>query len=103
MERKPEELREKAKTVTNVLDATRLALRAAPVLGTAKNGRAIMGGMTVYEIRLKIEDMGLIFHEQEIAKAAEELVTRGEANLVHTENHVPSYQWWPPADGEEAA
>ncbi len=93
-----DELKERAKTVTNVLDATRLALQAAPVLGTANNGRAIMGGMTIYEIRLKIEDMGLMFTEQEIARAIEQLVSGGEANLVHTENHVPSYQWWPSAE-----
>lgn len=89
--------RERARAVDNVLDATRLVLQTAPVLGIAADGRPIMGGMTVYEIRLKLADLGLTYGEQDVARAAEELITRGEANLVHTESGVPAYQWWPPA------
>ncbi len=105
-EKKLEEVREKAKdrakVVDNVLDATRLVLQSAPVLGTAADGRPIMGGKTVYEIRLKLSDMGLSYPEDDVARAAEELVGRGEANLVHSENSVPAYQWWPPASSEVA-
>ena len=94
--------KERAKSVDNVLDATRLALQSAPVLGTAADGRPIMGGKTLYEIRLKLADMGLAYEEQDIARAAEELIARGEANLVHAENSVPAYQWWPPANEDVA-
>ncbi len=94
--------RERAKTIHNVLDGTRLVLQSAAVLGTALDGRPIMRGMTVYEIRLRLDDIGLCYPEVDVARAVEELVKRGEANLVHTENHVPSYQWWPPANEEVA-
>lgn len=97
-----DELKERARTVSSVVDATRLALQGAPIEGTAYNGRHIMRGLTIDEIRLKIEDMGHVYTEQEVARAVEELVARGEVNLVHTENRNPSYQWWPPADAEVA-
>ncbi len=100
------EARESAKKrgakVDNVLDAVRLVLQSAPVLGTAADGRPIMGGKTVYEIRLKLADLGLTYDEQQVARAAEELISRGEANLVHAENNVPAYQWWPPANEDVA-
>ncbi len=97
-----DELKERAKTVSNVVDAARLALQAAPVEGTANNGRQIMRGLTIDEIRLKIEDMGVVYTEEEVGRAVEELVGLGEVHLVHTENRIPSYQWWPPADAEVA-
>lgn len=94
---------DRAKTIDNVLDGTRLVLQTAPVLGTALDGRPIMGGMTVYEIRLRLDDLGLCYPETDVARAVEQLVTLGEVNLVHTENHVPSYQWWWPSNEEEVA
>ncbi len=94
--------RKRAKRIDNVQDAVRLALQSAPLLGTAMDGRPIMGGMTVDEIRLKIDDMGLSYPEQDVARTVEELLSRGEVNLVHTENSVASYQWWPPANEEVA-
>ncbi len=76
--------KDKAQALDNVLDATRLVLQSGPVLGSSADGRPIMGGKTVYEIRLKLADMGLVYSEPDVARAAEELVARGEANLVHT-------------------
>ncbi len=102
LEEKRARAKDRAKLVDNVLDATRLVLQSAPVLGTAADGRPIMGGKTVHEIRLKMGDMGLSYPEEDVARAAEELVARGEANLVHSENNVAAYQWWPPASSEVA-
>ncbi len=104
-EERLEELRatakERAKSIDNVVDGTRLVLQSAAVKGHALDGRPIMEGLTVYEIRLRLDDLGLCYPEMDVARAVEQLVRDGEVNLVHTENHVASYQWWSP--GEEGA
>jgi len=94
--------KERARTVHALLDATRLALQSARVVGIAADARPVMAAFTVSEIRLKLADMGIAAAEPEVAGAAEELVSRGEANLSHTENGLPAYQWWPPSNEEVA-